>query len=167
VIITISPKDYLNIPIEGQNITNLLANYITGLNSHNIFLNVLQRNFDNNAFSDTDGQDDDLDSVNSFYIDEEFSDMEDIQSYYDDSFDEISWDIFTEKQNQTPLNAFTKQTQTDKQTLDNALEQKEAELSTQKQIQRDTEKQLQQTNENLKMAQTLLNQKQLELDAFT
>lgn len=167
VIITISPKDYLNIPIEGQNITNLLANYITGLNSHNIFLNVLQRNFDNNAFSDTDGQDDDLDSVNSFYIDEEFSDMEDIQSYYDDPFDEISWDIFTEKQNQTPLNAFTKQTQTDKQTLDNALEQKEAELSTQKQIQRDTEKQLQQTNENLKMAQTLLNQKQLELDAFT
>lgn len=145
VIITISPKDCLNIPIEGQNITNLLANYITGLNSHNIFLNVLQRNFDNNAFSDTDDQDDDLYSVNDPYVDEEFSDMEDIQRYDDDLFYEIDSDIFSEEQNQA------------------ALEQ----MKTQLQESQDIEQQLQQTKENLKVAQTTLDQKQLELDAFT
>ncbi|MEX6156459.1 hypothetical protein [Providencia manganoxydans] len=173
VIITISPKDCLNIPIEGQNITNLLANYITGLNSHNIFLNVLQRNFDNNAFSDTDDQDDDLYSVNDPYIDEEFSDMEDIQRYDDDLFYEIDSDIFSEEQNQAALEQMKTQLQASQdieqqlQQTNDILKQREAELAIQKQAHKDTEEQLQQTKENLKVAQTTLDQKQLELDAFT
>lgn len=173
VIITISPKDCLNIPIEGQNITNLLANYITGLNSHNIFLNVLQRNFDNNAFSDTDDQDDDLYSVNDPYVDEEFSDMEDIQRYDDDLFYEIDSDIFSEEQNQAALEQMKTQLQASQdaeqqlQQTNDILKQREAELAIQKQAHKDTEEQLQQTKENLKVAQTTLDQKQLELDAFT
>lgn len=173
VIITISPKDCLNIPIEGQNITNLLANYITGLNSHNIFLNVLQRNFDNNAFSDMDDQDDDLYSVNDPYIDEEFSDMEDIQRYDDDLFYEIDSDIFSEEQNQAALEQMKTQLQASQdaeqqlQQTNDILKQREAELAIQKQAHKDTEEQLQQTKENLKVAQTTLDQKQLELNAFT
>lgn len=117
VIITISPKDFLDIPIEGLDITNLLANYINGLNNHNVYLNVLQINLDNNTFSDMSGQDADLYSVNDPYIDEEFSDMEDIQSYDDDSNDdlfyEIDSDIFSGEQEQAELDAFTKQLQTE------------------------------------------------------